>query len=76
MRKSMKLTMTLLALCVVAALASCSKNKRGDILKYVPADATGMVYFNGEQIVGQAGVRDGKVGAAQGRPRELWRGSF
>lgn len=58
----MKLTMTLLALCVVAALASCSKNKRGDILKYVPADATGMVYFNGEQIVGQAGVKDGKVG--------------
>lgn len=61
MRKTVKLAIALIAICIVACLSSCSKSG-ADALQYVPADATAMAYFDGEMVLGQAGYKDGTVG--------------
>lgn len=63
MRKSIKLLSLLTALLVFMGLQSCTKHKKGEILNYVPADASVIVYGDLNYVLEKSGIaEDGKIG--------------
>lgn len=63
MRKSIKLLGLMIALLAVTALQSCSKHDKGDVLDYVPADASVIVYGDFNYLLEKAGIsEEGKIG--------------
>lgn len=62
MRKSIKLLSALTAVLVMLGVQSCSKASKGDVLDFVPADASVIVYGDSEYIMSKSGLKDGKIG--------------
>lgn len=63
MRNTFKLLSLLMALVAVAGLQSCSKHDKGDVLDYVPADASVIVYGDLNYVMEKSGISEnGKIG--------------
>lgn len=52
----------MVAMLIMMGIQSCSKVEKGDVLKYVPSDASMVYYGDLSYIAEQAGIKDGKIG--------------